>query len=175
MNIAFATKLSCVLGRIFEQAIKIYIDDYCRGEYDMDIVIERIEEIKAAVDDPACTAMYPYSDPTVVAVLRAEIWETGSHIDTKLSSARISFNNENMNYSKYLLHVSTNIDDEIRYTKATQASLPVRYEQCINPAVEEYIKIAQEGMNMRVQWLEDLKRRKNAGESWVHEKSPLHY
>ncbi len=166
MNITFATKLAGVLGRIFEHADRIDIDDYCRANYDMDTVMERIDEIKALLDDPAATDMYPYSDPFVEIRLRMGIYEVNGHKGGWKMLAKYNCNDKNIKYSKFLLHVSTSIDFQIKYITENYALGLNYYKQDTNPAMKEYIKIAQEGLEKNIQWLKEIKRRKEAGAGW---------
>lgn len=169
MNVAFSKKLALVLvSTILAYSNRIDIDDYCRGKYNMDTVFERFEDVKAAVNDPANATVYPYSDPEVQEYMKNGMAMKVIDIGIMKEAAR-ALGNENMKLSKLLLHKNADLNSIIFHLTLTKISANIYPKLGTNPAMNEFMMISEEGLSKKIEWLQDLRQRKDAGASWGYE------
>lgn len=176
MRTTFPVRLALVLfGIVFAYSNRIDINDYYRGKYDLDTVIERLDDIKAAVCDPENIATYPYSDPHVQHLMRI-LMEAVEVDKAKTVMVRRYLGNEHMKPSEYLLRRDVDLDALIDQVDATIRSYETDLASiAVTPAVRYYVGIVLEGMRRNREWLVDLKQTKDAEVQQTNRRSPLEY
>lgn len=166
MNIAFSTKLALTLiSTVVAYSNKINIDDYFRGKYDIDTTFARIDDIKAAVYDPENAAIYPYCDPEVRHMIEAGLSKLEDNLFNIRACAR-ALGNENMKFSEYLLHKSVDLDVVIADIVAIDASFSTSSNPSASHAMTCHMEIGRENMRNSLEWMINLKQRKDAGAQW---------
>ncbi len=168
MKIAFSAKLALVLSRVFNHVNRIDIEEYSRGKYNMDTVMERLDEIKAAAHDLENIAMYLYSDSEVQKRLGSVLDLISGDLIAISKVAQAAGRSGSLKYSEYLLYEYTNLDAMVNYCTVMKKSHRDEYEKSTNPAMKKFLEISEERLVRNMQWLEELKHRKDAGESWGH-------
>jgi len=162
MNIALTLKLILVfLGSLYAASDSIDIDDYARGKYDLDFIIDRLDDIKAVVNNSQ-SAGFPYSDPEVQEAMKFVIKEVEMDRDDLHRAAR-RLGRGNMKYTEYFLHEEINLDcivngcgNKLKGINETIAnSGPLS-----NPAMMEFMKISLEGITRDMNRFIELKKKK---------------
>ncbi len=159
MNITFTTKLTLVLvSGILAYSNRIDIDAFCRGIYDLDTVVERFDEIQAAIANPSDTTMYPYSDPEVQDFMKASMWVDDGNV-RKIKALSRALANENMKLSEFLLSRDVDLDMIIYQLMVMKESMRLCCFLCENPAMIEHATINTVGITRHIEWFENIKQR----------------
>ncbi len=138
------------------------------------MLLERFDEIKAAVSNPVNATMYPYTDPAVQDLMKIGMWINVEDVRNIRIMARM-LGNANIKFSELLLHQAMDMDKIIEQLIVMQTSMRIYSLLSDNPAVKDYVTICEEGMKKNIEWLTEIKERKDAGERWSDPESPLQY